>query len=178
MIDALRVFLDRIASAKPDAGSTVEITEELRRLSGLLEPAIVPEAQRVFGHRRDLRGRGQTMTPAFEVVGGDADSVRGHVTFGDYFLGGGGAAHGGAVPLLFDEVLGRLAASSGRTRCRTAYLHVNYRSITPIGVQLDVTARFVSEVGRKRFVAGEIRHGETLCADADALFIELKPGQP
>ena len=39
--------------------------------------------------------------------------VRGRVVFRPFHLGGNGAAHGGTLPLLFDDVLGRLANSVG-----------------------------------------------------------------
>src|SRR3546814_12710185 len=85
------------------------------------------------------------MSPNFAIEGGDRDGVWGSVTYGRYYRGGNGAVHGGAIPLLFDEVLGRLANSAGRSPCRTAYLHTDFRSITPVGRQLSVRGWFVSE---------------------------------
>jgi acyl-coenzyme A thioesterase PaaI-like protein len=123
-------------------------------------------------------GHGQTMAPSFAAMWGDHDSVHGTVRFGRYFLGGGGAAHGGAIPLLFDELLGQLANSGERAPSRTAYLHTDYRSITPIGEELAVRAWFVSEQGRKRVLRATITHGETLCAEAEGLFVVLRPDQP
>jgi hypothetical protein len=73
--------------------------------------------------------------------------VVGRVAFGRFYLGGNGAAHGGAIPLVFDEVMGRLANTGGRPPSRTASLHVNYRSITPIERELQLTARFDREEG-------------------------------
>jgi acyl-coenzyme A thioesterase PaaI-like protein len=116
--------------------------------------------------------------PAFLVREADRFSVRGTVRFGRYFLGGNGAVHGGAIPLLFDEVLGRLSGSAGRGLARTAYLRTDYRSITPVGVELDVHGWFVSEEGRKRVLRAELRDGDVLCAEAEGLFIVLNPGQP
>jgi acyl-coenzyme A thioesterase PaaI-like protein len=136
------------------------------------------EREQVFARRLDLPGRGQTMAPCFRVLSGDDHSVEGTVTFGRYFLGGGGAVHGGAIPLLFDEVLGRLANAGGRTRARTAYLHTDFRAITPVGVELSVTARFVREEGRKRLLRAELRHVETLCAEAEGLFARCVRGNP
>jgi acyl-coenzyme A thioesterase PaaI-like protein len=178
MIEALRDFLDKVAAAKPDEPTLVALTEDLRSWSARLAPMAVEEREQIFAHRHDLPGRGQTMAPALVILEGDANSVRGRVTFGRYFLGGNGAVHGGALPLLFDEVLGRLANAGGRARSRTAYLHVDYRSITPVGAELEVRAWYVSEEGRKRLIRAELRHGETLCAEAEGLFVALKPGQP
>jgi acyl-coenzyme A thioesterase PaaI-like protein len=178
MIAALRTFLDDVAAAAPDTATTVELTESLKNWTDRLAPAAVPEGKQIFARRLDLPGRGQTMSPSFIPIAGDDVSVEGTVTFGRYFLGGGGAVHGGAIPLLFDEVLGRLSISGGRAACRTAYLHTDYRSITPVGEELVVRGWFVSEQGRKRILRAELKHGDVLCAEAEGLFVELRPDQP
>ena len=178
MIDALRDFLDGIAGAAPDAESTRKLAKELQTWTDRLIPTTVPESRQLWARRLDLAGHGQTMAPPITISAGDHDSVSGTVTFGRYFLGGGGAAHGGAIPLLFDEILGQLANSGEREPSRTAYLHTDYRAITPIGEELAVRGWFVSEQGRKRTLRAELRYGETVCAEAEGLFIALRPDQP
>ena len=178
MIDSLREFLDLVAGAKLDSAAAAALAGQIEALLPHLASRQVREREQIFAHRIDLPGRGQTMAPRFLVTDGDDTSVAGRVTFGRYFLGGNGAVHGGAIPLLFDEVLGRLANTGGRKPSRTAYLHVNFRSIAPIGRDLDVRARIVKIDGRKRFITAELCDGDTLCADAEGLFVELKPGQP
>nr|WP_234815408.1 hotdog domain-containing protein [Mycolicibacterium duvalii] len=178
MIDALRDFLDGVAGAAPDTATTIELARDLRGWSDRLAPAAVPERRQIFARRLDLPGRGQTMSPNFVPIAGDRDSVHGTVRFGRYFLGGGGAVHGGAIPLLFDEVLGRLCNSGDRAPSRTAYLHTDFRAITPVGKELTVRGWFVSEEGRKRVLRAELTDGETLCAEAEGLFIVLRPDQP
>jgi acyl-coenzyme A thioesterase PaaI-like protein len=178
LIAALRDFLDDVAAATPDAETTVTLTRDLTSWSDRLAPVAVSERKQIFARRLDLPGRGQTMSPNFIPVTGDRENVTGKVTFGRYFLGGGGAVHGGAIPLLFDEVLGRLSSTGGRAPARTAYLHTDYRSITPIGEELTVRGWFVSEQGRKRMLRAELKHRDTLCAEAEGLFIELRPDQP
>jgi acyl-coenzyme A thioesterase PaaI-like protein len=178
MIAALRAFLDDVAAAAPDTATTVALTRNLVDWTHRLSESAVPERKQIFARRLDLPGRGQTMSPNFIPTAGDDEHVEGTVTFGRYFLGGGGAVHGGAIPLLFDEVLGRLASSRDRAPARTAYLHTDFRSITPVGEELAVRAWFVSEQGRKRLLRAELTHGDTLCAEAEGLFIELRPDQP
>jgi acyl-coenzyme A thioesterase PaaI-like protein len=117
------------------------------------------------------------MAPPIHVDEMASDRASGHVTFGRFYLGGNGAVHGGAIPLVFDELMGRLA-NTGRPPSGTAYLHVNYRKITPIETRLTIEARFASEEGRKRILRGVIRHGDRVCADAEGLFVALRPGQP
>nr|WP_234898600.1 hotdog domain-containing protein [Mycolicibacter kumamotonensis] len=178
MIAALREFLDTVAAAAPTIAASAELEADLRAWTDRLIDTAVPEGRQLFARRLDLPGHGQTMAPAFAPLSGDRDSVQGTVRFGRYFLGGGGAVHGGAIPLLFDEVLGQLANSGDRPPARTAYLHTDYRSITPIEQDLAVRGWFVSEQGRKRVLRAEITHGDILCAEAEGLFIELRPDQP
>ncbi|MGV0037172.1 hotdog domain-containing protein [Mycobacterium paraffinicum] len=178
MIAALRDFLDHVAAAAPDTSTIVALKEDLRGWADRLAQSAAPEQRQIFARRLDLPGRGQTMSPNFIPTAGDHEKVEGSVTFGRYFLGGGGAVHGGAIPLLFDEVLGRLASSGDRAPARTAYLHTDFRSITPVGEELAVRAWFVSEQGRKRVLRAQLTHSNTLCAEAEGLFIELRPDQP
>jgi acyl-coenzyme A thioesterase PaaI-like protein len=178
MITALRDFLDGVAAAAPTTETTVELAQDLRAWADRLTQVAVPERRQIFARRLDLPGRGQTMSPSFIPTTGDHTHVEGRVTFGRYFLGGGGAVHGGAIPLLFDEVLGRLASSGDRAPARTAYLHTDFRSITPVGKELAVHAWFVSEQGRKRILRATLSHDDVLCAEAEGLFIALRPDQP
>jgi hypothetical protein len=38
--------------------------------------------------------------------------------------------------------------------------------------------RYEREEGRKRFLTGWVRDGDVLVAEAEALFVALRPGQP
>ena len=176
MIDALRDFLDRVAGARPDTDTINRLTGDLERWGTELAEHAVPEQRQLFAHRTDLRGRGQTMIPPIAVTERDDTRIRGTVTFGRYFLGSGNAAHGGSIALVFDEVLGRFANLGGRRPGRTAYLNVDFRSVTPLDRELTVTGEFVKEEGRKRYLRGELWDGTTLCAEAEALIVELRPG--
>ncbi|MBE7162235.1 MAG: hypothetical protein INR72_13400 [Williamsia herbipolensis] len=69
------------------------------------------------------------------------------------------------------------ALSSGKV-ARTAYLTVNYRSITPLYRDLTVRTGIDRIDGRKIFVTATMHDGDRLCAEADGLFVALKPGQP
>jgi acyl-coenzyme A thioesterase PaaI-like protein len=178
MIDALRTFQDRVAGARPPIETIRALSAQLREWNDELEQFQVRERDQVFGKRTDLPGRGQTMSAGVEILEVDDNAVRGRVRFGRFFLGGNWAVHGGAIPTTFDEVLGRLANTGGRHPARTAYLNVNFRSITPVERDLVITGRFVKEEGRKRLLTAELYDGDRLCADAEGLFIELKPGQP
>jgi acyl-coenzyme A thioesterase PaaI-like protein len=177
LIDALRALQDQITGSRPPGHLLEEATQQLAELTGQLASYPVDERHQLAGHLVAVAGRAQAMAPAIHIDEHTTDRASGHVTFGRFYLGGNGAVHGGAIPLAFDELMGRLA-NTGRPPSRTAYLHVNYRSITPIETKLAIEAHFESEQGRKRILRGVLRDGDTLCADAEGLFVALRPGQP
>lgn len=178
MVAQLRGFLDDITVAVPDEDMALELADDLAGWRARLAGVAASGNDRIFGRRRDLPGRGQTMVPEFAMQECDENGLRGTVRFGTYFLGWNGAAFGGSIALVFDEVLSRLVYEQGGPRTRTAYLHTDYRSITPVDVDLKVTATIVEHHGRKTVARAEIWHGDTLCAEAEGLFLSLLPGQP
>ena len=178
MADALRTLQERVAVAAPPADLIADITRAATDLAARLEPYAVGERERIAGHLTETPGRGQTLVPVLHLGDAVEEHVRGRVTFGWFYLGGNAAVHGGAIPLVFDEVLGRLANSDGRSPCRTAYLHVDYRNVTPIGAELRIDVWFEREEGRKRLLRGTLHHGDTLCVEVEGLFVALRPGQP
>jgi acyl-coenzyme A thioesterase PaaI-like protein len=92
---------------------------------------------------------------------------------------GNHAVHGGVLPLLFDHIFGLISHAAGRPISRTAFLHVDYRKITPIDAPLAVRGRVTCTEGRKAFVSGELVDGDdALLAEANGLMVRLLPGQP
>jgi acyl-coenzyme A thioesterase PaaI-like protein len=178
MVTALRRVQDLAAGSNPPEDVLVSVRAELESIEKRLSRWEVAEREAPAGKRPDDPGRGHPFLPPFVIVEQTDDRVDGRVRLSRLHLGGNGAAHGGTAPLLFDEVLGIFANSGGRAIARTAYLKVDYRSIAPVGPELAVTAWFVREDGRKRLLRGELRHDDTLCAEAEGLFVTLRPGQP
>jgi acyl-coenzyme A thioesterase PaaI-like protein len=178
LIAELRRVQTLANSVRPSRQVAEAVTGRLSEIAELLTPWVVPEQRALAGKRRDLPGRGHSLLLPFVVDEQEDSSITGRVIFDRFYLGGNGAAHGGTLPLLFDEVLGMLGNSGGRTRARTAYLHVNYRAITPVDHELVLRAAIGREEDRKRFVTGTLHDGERLVADAEGLFVELRPGQP
>jgi acyl-coenzyme A thioesterase PaaI-like protein len=178
LITATRAYLDALAAARLGSAEAARMAEQVRRLTAALQRRAADEDTALIGTRLDLPGRGHPLLPPFVADEWGAAAVRGRVVFGRSHLGGKGAAHGGTLALLFDEILGRLASSGGRPVGRTAYLHVNYRHISPIDRELHLDATLDRIEGRKRFVSGRVRDGDTVVADAEGLFVELRPGQP
>jgi acyl-coenzyme A thioesterase PaaI-like protein len=177
-LELFRTLQDTVVGSNPPEGVWDEVSARVQAAIDLLQPFAAPEWQRPAGMRVDLPGRGNPLLIPFIEDEESEGHVRGRVTFRPFHLGGNGAAHGGTLPLLFDDVLGRLANSVGGGIGRTAYLKVNYRKITPIGVELQVEGSVDRIEGRKRWVSARLLDGETLIADAEGLFVALLPGQP
>lgn len=98
----------------------------------------------------------------------------GTVTFGSAYEGPPGCVHGGYVAAAFDELLGSAQSLSGM-QGMTAYLHVDYRSPSPLRRELNLEAWVERAEGRKVFCRGTLRVGEVLCAEAEGLFIAMNP---
>jgi acyl-coenzyme A thioesterase PaaI-like protein len=98
--------------------------------------------------------------------------VHGRAVFGSAYEGPPGHVHGGYVAAAFDEVLGFANALSG-TPGMTGTLTVRYRQPTPLHTELRFEARFERAEGRKIFTSGQLFAGDTLCAEAEGLFIAV-----
>ena len=94
-------------------------------------------------------------------------------------MGGNHAVHGGVLPLLFDAMFGMVVQAAGRPISRTAFLHVDYRKVTPIDTELTAAGWIRETDGRKAFVCAELRDQDgNLLAEANGLMVRLLPGQP
>jgi acyl-coenzyme A thioesterase PaaI-like protein len=174
LLEGARRLLDAVAAAEAPDDVVLAAARQVEAACAALEPYGAEEEQAPAGNRPELPGRGHPLLVPLIVEHESPTEVRGRVTLRRAHLGGGKAAHGGVQPLLFDEVLGRLAAH-GRFGTRTAYLRVDYRKVTPLGVELRVTGRIERTEGRKLFGYGQLLHGEQLLAEAEALFIQPRP---
>ncbi len=113
MIEALRLVQERITAASPPDEVVAETAGVLEKLTATLGPNEVDESRQIAGRRMDLPGRGQALAPVLAIDDWDEQHVRARVTLGRFYLGAGGAAHGGVLSVVFDEMLGRLA-NTGR----------------------------------------------------------------
>lgn len=173
-LGALHAFHDAFSSAAPGVQMLDQLSADLRGWTHALTPMAVPEVDRLSGRIKGLPVRGHLAIPPVVLDVSERDRVEGTVTFGPYFLGGGAAAHGGVIMMVFDEVLGIQASAGGRRAARTAYLRTDFRSVVPIDVPVRVRAWFDREEGRKRYIRGDMSVGDTLCAEVDSLFVELR----
>ena len=176
---AHRLLSDRLAGAALPADVERDVAERLEQLSELLDEHQVPERDRIDGWRPDLPGRGHPLLPPFVIDSDDGATIRGRVTFTRIHLGGGSAVHGGVPPLLFDDVLGRVVNHNQAVVARTAFLHVDYRRVVLLDIELQFTAALDRIDGRKRYASGVLADADgNALVEVHALFVELRPGQP
>ncbi|MEV6774228.1 PaaI family thioesterase [Nocardia sp. NPDC051030] len=177
LIEQMRGLMDRVRLARPTDEVALEAINTLKQLNDRLDEVVVGEWEAPTWHRVDLPARGNITLPPFEVDSADRDGVRARITFRTFHLGGNSAAHGGHIALGFDDLLGMTAAVHTRAVTRTAFLHVDYRSITPLNTELQVHGWVEKWEGRKVSVRATLHDGDRLCAEAHGLFLLLKPGQ-
>lgn len=177
MTEALRDLLDAVAASEPNSAAMRDLTESMSIWTDRLGSRKA-ENEAAMAMRYTLPSRGRVMCPPFVVDQLSSTRVSGTVSFGAHFLGRNGAAHGGAIAMLFDEVFGYLANQPGEPRARTAHLDVDYLSIAPVDRTLQVEATIVQEEGRKLTLSGTLFGDQVPCARASALMIRLREGQP
>ena len=105
----------------------------------------------------------------------DAEGVETYqspVTFSAHHQGGPGIVHGGIVGAALDEACG-LLATWHRFPAVTARIAIRYRRPVPINRTLRIASRVTSDRGRRIAIAGELRDGDELLADADGAFLHV-----
>ena len=133
--------------------------------------ASVGGSPRMMLDRSPLIGLGNPVAPPL-TFRQEGDHVEGTGTFGLQYEGPPGSVHGGFVAAAFDEVLGMAQSLTGRPGM-TGTLTVRYRKPTPLHTDLRFVARVDRVEGRKIFASGELFAGETLCAEAEGIFISV-----
>jgi acyl-coenzyme A thioesterase PaaI-like protein len=100
------------------------------------------------------------------------DRVEARATFGSAHEGVPGCVHGGIIASVFDEVLSFAQPPLGQPGM-TASLTIRYKAPTPLHRELVFEAALTGSEGRKIFAKGHCRAGDTITAEAEALFIRI-----
>jgi acyl-coenzyme A thioesterase PaaI-like protein len=178
-LEGMRRLQDLAVSANPDSDTWEDAADRVEDLVKLLGPFQAAEGVGPASRVPSLPGAGSLLMAPWFVDQFDPDGVSLRVSFSRFHVGGNYAVHGGVLPLLFDSVFGMVIHAAGQPISRTAYLHVDYRKVTPIDTQLIAKGRVKEVEGRKAFVAAELYDPEgNLLAEANGLMIRLLPGQP
>jgi acyl-coenzyme A thioesterase PaaI-like protein len=103
----------------------------------------------------------------------EGDVTIAEVTFAAQYEGPPGCVFGGTIACAFDEVVG-MASAFVQGTALTANLTVNFRRPTPLNTPVRFEGRCTKREGRKIFVHATLHHEDTLCAEADALFVKIE----
>lgn len=168
MTTAVEALVGQVEASPPRRRNTLNMSSDL-----FVVPP--PQGGARGSHFTDciVTGPANPMGVAAQVLRDGDDAVL-RSTLGDAFEGAPGRAHGGVVAALFDEVMG-FVLSITCTPAFTGRLTVTYRAPVPIGVPLEFRARLTGRDGRKLLMAGEARRGDTVLAEAEALFVAVDP---
>lgn len=178
-VEAVRTLQDHARAADAPDEVITQAADLIEAATKLLAPHYADEWSSPSGRRMDLPNRGSVLGIPADYHKTDDERVAGTVCFRRFHLGRNGAAHGGCIAQLFDSLLGFTAFKLTQSLYqRTAFLHVDYRKIVPIEKELQVDAGVDRVDGRKMFISGRVLDGDTVLAEANALFVKLNPGQP
>lgn len=158
------------AEAMEQFGARLETTRTGHRPWGFAESAPAGDARAMFD-RSPVIGLGNPVAPPLRMEV-DGDRIVGRATFGAQYEGPPGHVHGGIIAAAFDEVLGMAQARTGQPGM-TGTLTIRYRRPTPLHTEVIFQARVDRVEGRKIFAAGTLHAGETLCAEAEGIFISV-----
>jgi acyl-coenzyme A thioesterase PaaI-like protein len=178
-LSAMRRLQDLAVSANPSEDDWETAADRVEELVELLAPSEMPEGVAPAGRTHKLPGLGSLLMPPWMLTRYQPDGVEMRGYFSRYHVGGNSAVHGGVLPMLFDWLFGMIVRAADRPISRTAYLHVDYRKVTPINQPLVIRGRMDSVEGRKAFVSGQLTDDDgALLAEGHGMMVRLLPGQP
>ena len=105
----------------------------------------------------------------------EGTEVRGKITLPRHVNGYKNVAHGGVVAALLDETMGWAATVFGKAHPMyvTGEITVKYLAPVPVGEEIEVRSRLVTDAGRLAYSEGEILHRGKVCARAKGKFVPM-----
>ena len=168
--DAPEAELNAAADALERYSERLATHPRRTRIEGFAESANAGDIGALFDYS-PIIGLSNPLAPPVSMRA-EGPIVRGSVTFGTAYEGPPGCVHGGVVAAAFDEVLGFAQSLSGNPGM-TGTLTIRYCQPTPLHTPLSFEARVTRVEGRKIFTEGELRDGETVCAEGKGLFVSI-----
>ncbi|WP_276012038.1 PaaI family thioesterase [Mycobacterium haemophilum] len=178
-VATMRRLQDLAVSADPSDEVWDDAADRAAALVELLGPFAADEGNAPAGRTPDMPGMGSLLLPPWTLTRYGPDGVEMTGYFTRFHVGGNHAVHGGVLPLVFDHMFGMISHAAGRPISRTAFLHVDYRQVTPVDALLVMRGRVTSTEGRKAFVSAELVDADgILLAEGNGLMVRLLAGQP
>ena len=178
-VEALRRLQDLTVSTNPGASRWGDAAAHLESACAHLDGHRVPETDVVAGRVLSIPGLAHPLMPPWLVTDMSPEGVTMAGHFTEAHIGGNRAVHGGMIPLLYDWLFGMTVTAANIRPTRTAFLHVDYRKITPIDEPLEARAAISDVDGRKVFIeATMISADGAVLSEANGLMVRLLPHQP
>jgi acyl-coenzyme A thioesterase PaaI-like protein len=185
---AMRPIISMTVAAELDDATLSEAADAMEAIARRLTDRSGPKRTR---NQPDLARAAQDFFPTSPIIGlanpvappvrvavvdgvDGRPEIHGQANFGFPYEGPPTCVHGGVIAELLDEVLGAANIVADHP-AMTGTLTIRYNRPTPLNTDLRVEARFVRQDGRKIFAWGGIYHGDVLTAEAEGLFIEVRP---
>ena len=184
---AMRLVIERLVPSNAPVDELRRAALGLERYAEALQAH--PRLLRVHGHAESatagdvgaffdqspLIGLANPLAPPLTIGRTGDKSAAASVVFGSAYEGPPGSVHGGFVAAAFDEVLGYVQSLSGAPGM-TGTLTVRYRKPTPLHRELLFEAELVRVEGRKIFTAARVTADGVLTAEAEGIFVSVRPG--
>jgi acyl-coenzyme A thioesterase PaaI-like protein len=176
---AVRRLQDLAVSTSPDGATWTAATQQIEDVCAALEQHAAADGEAPAGRATTLPGLGHPLMPPWMMTSSDEGGVTMEGHFTRFHVGGNMAVHGGVIPLFYDWHFGMIVSAAGRPVSRTAYLHVDYRAVTPIDTPLISRGRIDRLDGRKAFLTATMTDAAgTVLSEASGLMVKLLPHQP
>ncbi len=189
LAEAVRALIDAtmtMPDATPDQllGAATRVEAIVESLSGAIDRRLgagyVPRNHGDYLPRSPAVGDASPLAPGtidWQIVddpaGSDAPHSKRCVATGVItaaYEGPPSFVHGGVTALIFDEILGIVNIANGCPGM-TGSLTIRYRRPTPLYKELRWDAWVEHVEGRRIRSRGEVWQGDTLCAEADGIFV-------
>jgi acyl-coenzyme A thioesterase PaaI-like protein len=125
----------------------------------------------IYADRNFMLGVCNPLAPPM-VVENQGDDVVGEVTLSYAYEGPPGAAHGGVVAALIDQIFGSLMVRSD-IPSMTGKLTVRYHKPTPLNTKLHLKAWRKEEQGKSILCEAELRSSGALIASAECMMVKV-----
>ena len=176
---AMRRLQDLAVSTNPSRDVWTSTAIRLEGICDELEQFVVGDGEAPAGRATNLPGLGHPLMPPWTITDSGAEGVTMAGHFTEAHVGGNRAVHGGMIPLLYDWLLGMTVTAAGIRPTRTAFLHVDYRKITPINEPLKARGTITEIDGRKVFITATMTAADgAVLSEASGLMVRLLPHQP
>lgn len=186
LADSMRIIMERLVRTDAPTEAIIQAADELARVAlgfdeerfgteyeGFAEAANAGSDPSASFESSPFIGQANPLSPPLRLQELDG-KVHARGVFGSAYEGPPGCVHGGYVAGAFDELLGATQSLSGAPGM-TGTLTVRYRSPTPLHTELRFVGELARVEGRKIFTVGTLHAGDRLCAEAEGIFITLKP---